>query len=476
MLSVLPTSSKVVARDGWVISGGRDGAKDGEASRVRIWDLAEVGLQENESAKLLEDLLRDSGFALEIGVSGMPSAFVATWGSGKPVIGFLGEYDALPGLSQKKIPTKDPVKAGAPGHGCGHNLLGVAAAAAAIAVKNELQASGMTGTVKYFGCPAEELLTGKAYMAKDGVFDDLDTAVTWHPGGINSAHMGTSNALNSAKFRFHGVTAHAAGNPHQGRSALDACILMDIGANYLREHIIQDARIHSVITDGGGEPNVVPAHAEIWYYVRAPKRKYVNQIYNRVVKMAEAAAMMTETTFDIEFLTGCAEYVRVKSLVDVFQNAMVRAGAPKFTEEEKAYAKELSESFPEGWQDQLPPNLKGVYLHEEISEPENRVGHGSSEVGDVSYVTPTVEIGTACNVIGTPGHSWQYTACTGIGIGHKGMIAAARAMALGTLDLFADPSLVAKARLEWETYIKENPYSNPIPKDQTPNLTVVKGH
>jgi aminobenzoyl-glutamate utilization protein B len=442
----------------------------------RIWDLAEVGLQENESSLVLQKLLVENGFEIKAGISGMPSAFVATWGKGKPVVGFLGEYDALPGVSQKRQPTRSPVKDGAPGHGCGHNLLGTGALAAAVAVKAEMEKNGATGTVQYFGCPAEELLTGKAYMAKDGVFDGLDFAVTWHPGSTNHVRMGSSNAMNSAKFRFYGVTAHAAGNPHQGRSALDACILMDVGVNYLREHVIQDARIHSVITNGGGEPNVVPAYAEIWWYVRAPKRKTVDEIYKKVVKMAEAAAMMTETTYDIEFLTGCAERVRIKALGDVFHDALVKAGAPKFTAEEKAYAARLSESFPAGWQDAIGEKFGGAVLHEEVGQPERGMTHGSSEVGDVSYVTPTVEISTACNAIGTPGHSWQFAACTGMGIGHKGMISAARAMALGTIDLLNNPAQIKKAREEWDAYIAKNPYSNPIPKDQTPNLTVVKTH
>ncbi len=443
----------------------------------KIWELAEVGLQEHGSAKLLEKLLLDNGFAVESGVSGMPSAFIGSWGQGRPVIGFLGEYDALPGLSQQRLSaTKQPLEEGAPGHGCGHNLLGTAALASAIAVKHALLASGMQGTVKYFGCPAEELLTGKAYMAKDGHFDGLDIAITWHPGSLNAVRMGTSNAMNSAKFKFFGVTAHAAGNPHMGRSALDACILMDVGVNYMREHIIQDARVHSVITDGGGEPNVVPAHAEIWYYVRAPKRRQVDDIYARVVKMAEAAAAMTETSYEIEFLTGCAEYIRVNALAQVFDKALRDAGPPRFTDEEKAYARELAKSFPKGSRDEVPASVKAADLHEEIIEPLTRHGHGSSDVGDVSYVTPTVEISTACNVIGTPGHSWQYTATTGMSIGHKGMVCAARAMALGALRLFSEPRLVESARGEWEEIIRQNPYNNPIPKEQMPRLDVVKSH
>jgi aminobenzoyl-glutamate utilization protein B len=450
----------------------------------KIWDLAEVGLQENESAALLQKLLAENDFSVQAGVSGMPSAFVATWGSGKPVIGFLGEYDALPGLSQKRCPTRDPVKSGAPGHGCGHNLLGTAAAASAIAAKKDLESRGLPGTVKYFGCPAEELLTGKSYMAKDGVYDGLDAAITWHPGSTNGVRMSGSTAMNSAKFKFYGQTAHAAGSPHMGRSALDACVLMDMGVNYLREHIIMDARIHSVITNGGGEPNVVPAFSEIWYYVRAPRRRFLDEIYERVVKIANAAAMMTDTTMEIEFLTGCAEYVRLDSLGKVFQRALVRVGPPKFTDEERAYAKELAKSFAPGskekslLQSHLPASLIDVDLHEEILElqGQGQISHGSSDVGDVSYVTPTVEIGTACDVLGTPGHSWQYTATTGMGIGHKGMIVAARAMAVGALDLFENQSLIDEAHREWEAFIAKNPYQNPIPKDQKPNLDVVKGH
>jgi aminobenzoyl-glutamate utilization protein B len=449
-----------------------------------IWNFAEVGLQENKSAALLEALLAGHGFHVEASVAGMPSAFVATWGRGTPVIGYLGEYDALPGLSQKVSPVRDPVKWAAPGHGCGHNLLGVGAAAAAIGLAKELEARGIPGTVKYFGCPAEELLTGKVYMAAEGIYDGTDVAITWHPGAINAVRMGSSNAMNSVKFTFHGQTAHAAADPHNGRSALDACILMDAAVNYLREHVIQDARMHSVITNGGGEPNVVPALAQIWYYIRAPKRKFVDEIYARVLKIAEAASMMTDTTYDVEFLTGCHDRIRLESLAGVLHRGLLRAGPPKFTEEEKAFAKEVAKSFPPGQKEKammssrLPANLMDVDLHEEIAEPAGRgeIGHGSSDVGDVSYVCPTAEISTCCQVLGSPGHSWQFAATSGMGIGHKGMMAAAKAMALAGLELFTNQAVREEAGREWEAIIAKNPYKNPIPKGKKPDLDVVKSH
>jgi len=298
----------------------------------QIWEYAEVGLQEVRSAKIQQEFLQAEGFEIKSGVAGMPSAFVASWGSGSPVIGFLGEYDALPGLSQKVSPVKEPLRRGEPGHGCGHNLLGVGGLAAAAALKHELASSRLSGTVRYYGCPAEETLVGKVFMVKDGLFDDVDIVLDWHPSTVNMVRNVTSNAMNSVKFSFHGVTAHAAGDPHNGRSALDAVELMNVGANYLREHIVEKARIHYVITDGGGEPNVVPEHSEVWYYVRAPERTQVEEINSRLLDVARGAALMTETSFDTRFLAACYNLLPNTVVNRLLHRMMEEVGPSRWTE------------------------------------------------------------------------------------------------------------------------------------------------
>lgn len=447
----------------------------------QIWNFAEVGLQEYQSAKVIQKLLEDAGFQLEVGVAGMPTAFVATWGKGKPTIGFLGEYDALPGCSQKVVPFKDPVKEGAPGHGCGHNLLGVGSAAAAIATKEEIVSRGLKGTLKYFGCPAEELVVGKVFMSAHDYFKSLDCAFTWHPGQTNNVRVTDNNALNSAKFRFHGQSAHAASNPHSGKSALDACILMDVATNYLREHIIQDARIHSVITHGGEQPNVVPAFAEIWYYVRAPKRRYVEEIYTQVVKNAEAAAIMTSTTLDIEFLTGTHEFIRNIKLARVMQENLNKIGPTKFTKEEHEFAEELSGSINTEMKEKIllskkiPLDLMGKNIHESILDIYGLgdITFGSDDTGDVSYQTPLVQLLTACQVLGMPGHSWQVTANSGMSIGHKGMMLASKVIALTALDLIESPKLLEEVYNEWVKSTKDNPYKCSVPKGAQPNLNQI---
>jgi len=451
----------------------------------QIWQFAEVGLQEHQSAKVIQKLLGDAGFQLEIGVAGMPTAFIATWGEGKPVIGFLGEYDALPGCSQNTVPIKDRVQKGAPGHGCGHNLLGVGGAAAAIATKEELESRGIKeATLKYFGCPAEELLIGKVFMSAHGCYRGLDCMLSWHPGMTNTVRMSGSNAVNSAKFRFYGQTAHAASTPHTGKSALDACILMDVATNYLREHIIHDARIHSVITHGGEEPNVVPAFAEIWYYVRAPKRRYVEEIYARVVKNAEGAAMMTETTFDIEFLSGCHEYLRNIKLGQVMHQNLLKIGPPAFSREDKVFATEMAKSVSKEIKEKvllsrlIPQELMDKDLHEGILEllGIGKNAHSSADTGDISYQTPLAQLQTACVPLGMSGHSWQVTAASGIGIGHKGMICAAKVIALTAMDLIENPDLLKEAYDEWAQATKDNPYRCAVPEGAVPNMNQLNVH
>lgn len=447
-----------------------------------IWDLAEVGLHENQSAELLASYLDTEGFQVTRGVSGMPSAFVAEFGRGKPVIALLGEYDALPGLSQKAGVIKDPARRGAAGHGCGHNLLGVAAAGAAVAVKDAMAEGNLAGTVRFYGCPAEETLVGKVFMVRDGLFSDVDIALTWHPGSLNSLWAGSSLSLNSVKFKFHGKTAHAAGDPHSGRSALDAVELMNVAANYLREHIIPDARIHYVITNGGGEPNIVPGEAEVWYYVRAPLRKQVDEIYQRLTKIAEGACLMTETSFDAEFLAACYNTLHNNVLGDLFMDKLNEVGAPQFGPDDYEFAARMTESFPAGIEaarkflkDQGQPHADKV-LCDFIVPPHDlgKVSSGSTDVGDVSQVVPTAQFTAASNVLGTPGHSWQYTAACGMNIGHQGMLTAAKVLALATLDLLTNPELVQKAQDLFAEQTKDNPYQCPLLPGAKPPLHQLK--
>ncbi len=444
----------------------------------RIWEHAEVGLHEYRSARLQVEELEAHGFRVESGAGGMPTAFVATYrrGDGTPAIGFLGEYDALPGLSQARSPERRPLKEGAPGHGCGHNLLGTAAMGAAVAVRYLLEEFDLPGTVRYFGCPAEETLVGKVFMARDGCFDGLDACLTWHPASLNMVWDGPSLAMNSVKFRFRGRASHAAADPHHGRSALDAVELMNVGVNYLREHMPPDARIHYVITRGGAEPNVVPAEAEAWYYVRAPGRDETEELYQRVLDCAAGAALMTGTTFETEFLAACYNTLINHTLNEVLHRALEAVGPPAFDDTDHEFARRLSESVPPAQKAaalraaKAPADLFDKVLHDRVDRPfdPGRIGHGSTDVGDVSWIVPTAQLGTACVPLGTPGHSWQFTAAAGSGIGHKGMLTAAKAMAVAGLELLTDTTLLEKARAEFLAATEGQGYRSPLPEGAKP--------
>ncbi|MGE5578864.1 MAG: M20 family metallopeptidase [Bacillota bacterium] len=437
----------------------------------QVWDFAEVGFQEVKSSKLQSDYLEACGFAVKRGVGGVPTAFVAEWGSGRPIIGYLGEFDALSGVSQEISPERKPRVVGGPGHGCGHNVLGTGALGAALALKQALEETKTPGTVRYYGCPAEELLAGKVYMARAGVFDDLDVAITWHGGSTNSVRLGSGNAMNSAKFRFHGKTAHAAGDPHNGRSALDAVELMNVGANYLREHVINTARIHYVITEGGGQPNVVPAEAEVWYFVRAPHRSQVEEIYARLLDVAKGAALMTGTTFDENYLTGCYEVLLNETLAEVMWKALQRVGPPKFDEKDLEFARKLAQTFDKANLEQMVKSpefkeLKGQVLNTTLVPPsgKGRAGGGSTDVGDVSWIVPTVQMSAATVPLGCPGHSWQNCASSGSSIGNKAMLVASKTMALCGWELVRHPEEIAKAKAEFDELTKDAPYKCPFPK------------
>ncbi len=441
-----------------------------------IWARPEVALGEAAACALQAETLAAEGFAIERNVGGLPTAFVAEWGAGRPIIGLLGEYDALPGLSQRSQPTQDPIVAEGPGHGCGHNLLGTAGLAAALALQAWLRETGRPGTVRYYGCPAEETIVGKVFMARDGAFDDLDAALTWHPWWFNSASKGSFLAVDNLKFRFRGQTAHAASQPEQGRSALDAVELMNVGANFLREHMPEKARIHYVITNGGGAPNVVPDEAEVWYFVRAPERGQVEALTARVRKIAEGAALMTETAVEEHYQCGAYNVLPNRALADLALAAMGELGPIAFTDAEQDYAQRIADGYPVGTReagirsldlplDFLERALDGA-VHPALDE--GKVQPGSTDVADVSWITPTVQVMTTCWPMGIPGHSWGIVATGAMSIGHKGMLYAAQTLALTAADLFSDPAHLARARAEFAAATGGRPYRSPLPAGAAP--------
>ena len=448
-----------------------------------VWDFAELGFKEHRSASTLAAFLETQGFSLSRNTGGIPTAFVASWGDGSPVVGFLGEYDALAGLSQEVLPRRKPRIEGAPGHGCGHNLLGVGSVGAACALKHAMEKGGIKGTVRFYGCPAEELLAGKVYMARSGCFDDLSVAITWHPGSLNCIRERAGTAMYSAKFRFRGRCAHAARDAHNGRSALDAVEIMNIGANYLREHIPSESRVHYVITRGGVEPDFVPDFAEVWYFVRAPQMGRVKEIYERLIDVARGASLMTGTSFDIQFLTGCHEVLVNHSLVQAMWRCLQKVGPPAFDEKDMEFARALRQTFSTGERDEDEAGgrkqggegydasgreaARSGYdvLKTTLTPPTGNTGPGggSSDVGDVSHIVPTVQMSAATMPVGCPGHSWQNVACSGSPIGKKGMMVAAKTMAFLGIDLFLNPEVLKNAWIEFREKTKEQPYRSPLP-------------
>lgn len=406
-----------------------------------IWTLAEMGYQEEKSSALLQTTLKDEGFSIKTGVADIPTAFIAEYGSGSPVIAILGEYDALPGLSQQAVPEK--LSAGkVAGHACGHHLFGTASAAAAISVKNWMKANNITGTVRFYGCPAEEGGSGKVYMTRAGLFDDVDTVLHWHPSSVNAANPGAALANKSAKFRFHGVSAHAAGAPERGRSALDAVESMNYMINMMREHIPQDARIHYVITDGGKAPNVVPDYAEVYYYARHNKRDVVIDIFDRMINAAKGAALGTDTTMEFEMIGGTHELLPNLALQKLMYDNLTAIGGFKYSDVELDFANKISKSLGQ-------ESLDTKYSEGIVPYTVNAKAYGSTDVGDVSFTVPTVGLGTATWVPGTAAHSWQAVAAGGTSIGSKGMMIAAKALTATAMDLFTDTSLIAKAKEEF---------------------------
>jgi aminobenzoyl-glutamate utilization protein B len=428
-----------------------------------IWRAAEVAMEEYRSSQVLESYLEKQGFAVERGVAGLPTAFVGVYGSGQPVIGFLAEYDALPSLSQEAVSTKKPIIEGGPGHGCGHNIFGVASTAAAAAAKEVMVRHKIPGTLKVFGCPAEETVEGKVFMARAGVFDGLSCCIQWHPSSENAVSLESSNALNQFELEFFGRTAHSAGDPWDGRSALDAIELTDVGLNFLREHLKPTARIHYVIQDGGKVPNVVPDYARAWYYVRDIDRESVEKDYERVLKIIDGAAQMTETTYQVHFKSGVHETLANRAGSEVVYANLLLIGPPAFTEEEQSFAKEI--------QKEIGIEEKGLSTKiEPFSHPEKSWGGGSTDVAEVSWLTAITSLGVASSPIGTPGHHWGIVACGGMSIGHKCLATAAKVMAASCLDFLSRPEIIKKMREEWTARKKGREYKSPLPADLNPRV------
>jgi len=409
----------------------------------QIWSYAEMGYQEAQSSALLQKTLNDQGFKIEAGVAEIPTAFVASFGSGSPVIAILGEFDALPGLSQQAVPYKASNN-GKAGHACGHHLFGTASAAAAIAIKEYMEKEGKSGTIRFYGCPAEEGGSGKVYMTREGLFDDVDIALHWHADNNNSASVRPALANKSAKFRFYGVSAHAAAAPEKGRSSLDAVEAMNNMVNMMREHVTESTRIHYVITRGGEAPNVVPNFAEVYYYARHKTRDEVTRVFDRIVNAAKGAALGTGTTMEYEMIGGTHELLFNDILQPMVHKNLQTIGGYSYTEEERAFAEKISES--------LGQTLDTTYVEGVMPYSENAKSGGSTDVGDVSFAVPTAGLRAATWVPGTPAHSWQAVAAGGTSIGEKGMIVAAKTIALTGMQLIDSPKVIKAAQ---ENFIKK---------------------
>ena len=409
---------------------------------TNIWNLAELGYKEGKSANLLQSMLKEEGFTIETGVAGIPTAFTATFGSGTPVIGVLGEYDALPGFSQDAVPFKKELAGNTNGHACGHHLFGSASAAAAIAVKNWLKTTGRKGTIRFYGTPAEEGGAGKVYMVRAGLFQDVDAVIHWHPGDDNNANPISSLSNKSAKFRFRGIASHAAASPERGRSALDAVEALNYMVNMMREHIPEKSRVHYVITRGGEAPNVVPAFAEVYYYIRHPEMDVVKDLFNRVTKAAEGAALGTGTTMDYEVIHGVYNLLPNQILSTNLYENLKTVGGVTYDKTEEDFALKIFPSL-----NRKDVNISDAALVKPYADQSDEA-FGSTDVGDISWLVPTAGISSATWVPGTAAHSWQAVAAGGMSIGHKGMIVAAKTMALTIMDCLVSPEMLKNAKLE----------------------------
>jgi len=427
----------------------------------QVWAFAETGLRETRSAEALALYAEKQGFRVRRGVAQMPTAFVAEYGQGSPVIGVLGEYDALPGISQKAQPTQEPVEAGAPGHGCGHNLLGVGALGAALAIKEQIAAGTLPGTVRFYGTPAEENAAGKVYMIRAGLFKDADVILSWHPGDENNADTKSSQALIDFIVEFHGKTAHAAFDPWNGRSAVDGLEIFTQSVNYLREHVKPTVRIHYTIVDGGKVPNVVPDYAKLWCWVRDSDRSGVEDVMTRVRKIVQGSALAADV--DAKLTVQSGTYNMIVNMTGqrlVFGN-LQWLGPLKFTSEEQAFARAI----------QKATNTPATGLDETIKPFEEKPGPpegGSTDVADVSWNVPTLQLTIATAPMDAPWHAWPVVACGGMSIGHKGMTYAAKALAATMVDLFNDPQKRAEIRKEFDKQVAGKPYEGYVPVGPPP--------
>lgn len=408
----------------------------------KIWELAETAFNEYESSKLLSDYAEKNGFMVERGVAGMPTAFVASYGSGKPVISVLGEFDALPGLSQDTTPNKNPLIEGGSGHGCGHNMFGAASLASAIAIKEQIESGDLKGTIKFFGTPSEEKFFGKIWMVEAGLWDDVDVNLSWHPAASTQADVQTSLALIDFKVEFFGQAAHASMDPWNGRSAADALELYTTAINYYREHVHPTVRMHYHIQDGGQVVNVVPDYSKVWVRVRDTKRSGMTPVYERVVEMAEGAAILANVDYKVSLISGIYEVLVNRKGGELMQKNLELLGPIKYTDEEVKFAKEIQASTGKP---QLGLDSSIKPLRETLENP----GGGSTDVGDVSWNVPNINLGVTTAPVDTPWHSWAVVACGGMSIGHKGTIYASKAMAFTMSDLFKNKKLVQEINQEY---------------------------
>ena len=468
MKKLILLASLLVTSNGWAVDHSNldqninNHQQQFEKIALQIWDIAEVGYQEYQSSSLLKESLAKEGFRIEDNVANIPTAFIAEYGEGSPVIGILGEFDALPGLAQSASPYKEKYKDNIAGHACGHHLFGAGSAWASVVVKEWLSSNNQTGTIRFYGTPAEEGGSGKVYMAREGLFDDVDVVLHWHPSSQNHARPRTSNSNKSAKFSFEGISAHAAGAPDKGRSALDGVESMNMMVNLMREHMPQDSRIHYVITKGGLAPNVVPDEAEVYYYVRHPKRQMVEKLFNRVVKAAKGAAMGTETTVSFEVIHGNYSLMPNDTLQKIMHEKLSARGGITYSSKENKFANTIYKTL-------LSPTAQ-LGDQEKVLSYKPTHGHGSTDVGDVSWLVPTAGLRVATWVPGTSAHSWQAVAAGGTTIGLKGTKLAAEILSETAIEIYLDPSIASKAKQELEKRVGEGFNYVPLLGDRKPPL------
>jgi len=457
---------------------------------TKLWGLAETRFEETKSAELFEQILRDEEFNVETGIAGIPTAFVGSYGNGEPVISVLAEYDALSGLSQKAgMCKRDPVEDGGNGHGCGHHLLGAGSLAAAVTIKDIMKEKNLEGTIRLYGCPGEEGGSGKAYMARAGVFEDVDIALCWHPFAQNAVWSVSSLANYQVYYKFHGKSSHAAASPHLGRSALDAVELMNVGVNYLREHVVPEARFHYAVTNSGGiSPNVVQPEAEVLYLIRAPKIAQVQEIYERICEVAKGAALMTQTTCEVVFDKACSNLVLNNTLEELLRDNFKIVGPTAFDNDDIVYANRIRESlqpsdiaaemnmvqmFSKRAGKEIVQTMKEETLSNIVLPYEHFTGilPGSTDVGDVSWNVPTAQILASCFALGTPAHSWQMVDQGISNYAHNGMLTAGKVLAMTALDALMNPSIIETAKNELKEKLDGEIYVSPIPNDVMPKVS-----